>query len=401
MVLTQSLLGISGYGMLSLVMSFQWILILIAIAGLPPAIAKYVSEYLAKEDKYMVKQIIKSSFKIMVSMSIIFTVVFFLLAKPLADYFHGGPELVILFQAVSFIAPFSVVLGLFRGVFQGYQRMTDIMITRIFEQVFMIGLAVVFIKIGFYVLGAVLGTLVGFAIASASALLIFKYYLWDGLKDAKIPEIPVNESKLIKKLLIFSSPIIVTGLAELTLFQAGNFVIPLHLGFAQLGYYNIASPIARLPLVISTSVAMALLPAASEALALKGNNLVRKYVIYRLQILVNRSSSHLCISYYIRKANYAPFILESPSSLQLFRHCHEYSGNWYGIFLNLWNICKCATGSRKTLPCHVLLGNRNSNKFGFNNIISTYIWFEWSSNCYYDCFVYGNDSYNSDNYASY
>jgi stage V sporulation protein B len=150
----------------------------------------------------------------------------------------------------------------------------------------MIGMAVVFIKIGFYVLGAVLGTLVGFAIASLSALLIFKFYLWDSLKDVKTPEIPVNESKLIKKLLIFSSPIIVTGLAELTLFQAGNFVIPLHLGFAQLGYYNIASPIARLPLVISTSVAMALLPAASEALALNGNNLVKKYVIYSYRYLL-------------------------------------------------------------------------------------------------------------------
>ena len=101
-------------------------------------------------------------------------------------------------------------------------------------------------------------------------------------------QIPVNESKLIKKLLIFSSPIIVTGLAELTLFQAGNFVIPLdlNLGFSQLGYYNIASPIARLPLVISTSVAMALLPAASEALALNGNNLVKKYVIHSYRYLL-------------------------------------------------------------------------------------------------------------------
>jgi stage V sporulation protein B len=286
MVLTQSLLGIEGYGMLSLVMSFQWILILIAIAGLPPAIAKYVSEYLAKDDRYMVKQIIKSSFKIMVTMSIIFTVIFFLLAKPLANYYHGGPELVILFQVVSFIAPFSVILGLFRGVFQGYQRMTDIMITRIVEQIFMIGLAVVFIVEGFHVLGAVMGTLVGFAIASLSAFLIFKFYLWDGLKDVKMPEIPVNESKLIKKLLIFSSPIIVTGLAELTLFQAGNFIIPLYMNFAQLGFYNIASPIARLPLVISTSVAVALLPAASEALALKGNNLVKKYVIHSYRYLL-------------------------------------------------------------------------------------------------------------------
>jgi stage V sporulation protein B len=286
MVLTQSLLGIEGYGMLSIVMSFQWILILIAIAGLPPAVAKYVSEYLAKDDEYMVKQVIKSSFKIMVLMSLVFTVVFFLLAKPLANFYNGGPELVTLFQVVSFIAPLSVVLGLFRGVFQGYQRMTDIMITRAVEQIFMIGLAVVFIYEGFHVLGAVLGTLLGFFIASLSGLLLFKLYIWDELKNAKIPEVPVKESQLIKKLLIFSSPIIITGLAELTLFQAGNFIIPRYMDFTQLGYYNIASPIARLPLIISTSVAVALLPAASEALALNGNNLVKRYVIHSYRYLL-------------------------------------------------------------------------------------------------------------------
>ena len=285
-VLTQSLLGIEGYGMLSLVMSFQWILILIAVAGLPPAIAKYVSEYLAKDDKYMVKQVIKTSFKIMLIMSLVFTAVFFFLAKPLASIFNGGPEVVILFQAVSFIAPFSVILGLFRGVFQGYQRMTDIMITRAVEQIFMIGMAVVFILAGFYVLGAVLGTLIGFAIASTSALLIFRFYIWDGLKDVKKPKIPVNEYKLAKKLLIFSSPIIITGLAELTLFQTGNFIIPLYMSFTSLGYYNIASPIARLPLIISSSVAVALLPAASEALALNGKNLVKRYVVHSYRYLL-------------------------------------------------------------------------------------------------------------------
>lgn len=285
-VLTQSLLGIEGFGMLSLVMSFQWILILIAVAGLPPAIAKYVSEYLAKDNKYMVKQVIKTSFKIMLIMSLIFTAIFFFMAKPLANIFNGGPEVVILFQAVSFIAPFSIILGLFRGVFQGYQRMTDIMVTRAVEQIFMISMAVVFILAGFYVLGAVIGTLIGFAIASTSALLIFRFYIWDGLKDVKKPEIPVNEYKLAKKLLIFSSPIIITGLAELTLFQTGNFIIPLFMNFTSLGYYNIASPIARLPLIISSSVAVALLPAASEALALNGKNLVKRYIIHSYRYLL-------------------------------------------------------------------------------------------------------------------
>ena len=284
-VLMQYLLGVEGYGILSLVIPFQWILILIAVAGLPPAVAKYVSEYLAKDDKFMVKQVIITSLKIMLVMSIIFTGLFFFIARPLADYLNCGPEVVILFQAVSFIAPFSVILGLFRGVFQGYQRMTDIMITRVVEQIFMISLAVVFILAGFYVLGAVIGSIMGFAIAALSAVLIFRKYIWDGLKNVKKPEIPVNEYKLAKKLLIFSSPIIITGLAELTLFDTGTYIIKLFMDFSSVGYYNIASPVARLPLVISSSVAVALLPAASEALALNGSELVKKYVIHSYRYL--------------------------------------------------------------------------------------------------------------------
>jgi len=284
-VLTLSLLGVEGYGILNLVMSFQWILILIAVAGLPPAIAKYVSEYLAKNDKFMVKQVIVTSLKIMLLMSFIFTAIFFTMAKPLAALFNAGPEVIILFQVVSFIAPFSVILGLFRGVFQGYQRMTDILITRAVEQIFMISLAVSFILMGFYVLGAVIGAVIGFGIAAVSAVLIFRIYLWDDIKNIKKPENSVNEYKLAKKLLLFSSPIIITGLAELTLFQAGNWIIPLFLNFSYLGFYNIASPIARLPLIISSSVAVALLPAASEALALNGKDLVKKYVVHSYRYL--------------------------------------------------------------------------------------------------------------------
>ena len=53
--------------------------------------------------------------------------------------------------------------------------------------------------------------LIGFAIAQLCTFNIWILY-WDGLKDVKKPEIPVNEYKLAKKLLIFRSPIIITVL---------------------------------------------------------------------------------------------------------------------------------------------------------------------------------------------
>jgi len=284
----QYLLGVSGYGILSLVLPLQWVLILIAAAGLPPAVAKYVSEYLAKDDRYMVRQVIITSLKIMLSMSILFSILIFFLAKPLAVYLHSGPEVVIIFQIVGLITPFSVVLGLFRGVFQGYQNMTYILITKAAEQIFMIILAVCLILIGLYVLGAVIGTIMGFAAAAGVAILLFRKNMWKDLKNVTKPLNPIKEYELAKKLLMFSSPVIITGLAELAMYDTSTYIIKIFMDVTYVGYYNIASPIARLPLIISSSVAVSLLPAASEALVLNGNNLIQKYVVhsYRYMILV-------------------------------------------------------------------------------------------------------------------
>ncbi len=59
--LMANLLGPAGYGILGLTLPFQGFLIIIAGAGLPPAIAKHVSEYYAKNDTEMVKAVINIS----------------------------------------------------------------------------------------------------------------------------------------------------------------------------------------------------------------------------------------------------------------------------------------------------------------------------------------------------
>lgn len=287
-MLMQYLLGVEGYGILSIVLPVQWILILVAAAGLPPAIAKYIAEYKAKNDFYMVKKIIFISIKIMLCMGLIFSVSLYFFAPFLAKFLNTGPDVIFYYQLIGIITPFTVLLGLFRGVFQGYQEMTYILITRAAEQIFMILMAVIFILAGYYVLGAVLGSILGFAASALVAILIFKIEIWKDLQKIKKPKIKVNEFKLAKKLLFFSFPIIIAGLSELALFDTGTMIIKVFLDASAVGYYNIASPVARLPLVISTSVSVAILPAASEALAINAQNLLKKYVIqsYRYLLLV-------------------------------------------------------------------------------------------------------------------
>ncbi len=50
------------------------------------------------------------------------------------------------------------------------------------------------------------------------------------------------------------------------------------LAASAIGYFTAADPISRLPLIVSSSLATTILPAASEAYALKDQNLLEKYV---------------------------------------------------------------------------------------------------------------------------
>jgi stage V sporulation protein B len=273
------LLGPVGYGLLGLTLPFQGFLIMLAAGGLPPAIAKYVAEYSAVDEKDMAKQVIITSTKVMVVLGIFFSILMFFMAKPIALNFYHKPELIIPLQLVALITPFSVFVGAFRGVFQGFYEMTYILVTRAIEQIFMIIFAVILVIIGWYVAGAVVGTVIGFMAASVSGFILFKKGIWGRFSEVQKKFTLKEEISLAKILLIFSFPVIITGFAELALYDIGTIIIGSYMPSVYAGYYNAASPIARLPLIISMSVATAVLPAASEALSLNNKSLLEKYVI--------------------------------------------------------------------------------------------------------------------------
>jgi stage V sporulation protein B len=276
--ITAALLGPAGYGILGLTLPLQGILITIAAGGLPPAIAKYVAEYSAKGQDDMVKQVISTSTKLMIGLGLLFSILIFFLAEPLAVGFFHKPEAVFPFQMIALITPFSVIVGAFRGTFQGFYQMTNILITRVFEQIFMISMAVVLILAGFYVAGAVIGTAIGFMAASLVGYYIFRKGAWKDLSHIRTSTTLEEEMKIIKMVLIFSLPVVITGLAEIAIYDIGTFVIGRYMASQYVGYYNIASPIARLPLIISMSVAMSVLPATAEAIGLEDHVLLRTYV---------------------------------------------------------------------------------------------------------------------------
>lgn len=280
-----NLLGPAGYSILSITWPLQGFFIIIAGAGLPPAIAKHVSEYHAQNDTEMVKAVISIALTMMTGFGLIFSVIIFFLAHPIAVGLNN-PEATLPFQLIALITPFSVIVGAMRGTFQGFYQMTNILITRAVELIFMVVGAIVLVWVGLNVAGAVIGTALGFMAALVAAVYLFQR---DVRKKFSSPRKLLSKSKpalgfsdkigIAKMLILFSVPVVITGLAELALYDMATFVIAYYYPSSNLaGYFNVSSTIARLPLIISMAVATSVLPATAEAMSLKDHALLKTYI---------------------------------------------------------------------------------------------------------------------------
>ena len=248
------LLGPTMYGVLGLTLPFQGIFQTLAAGGLPPAIAKYVAEYNAVNEPDMARQTIYTALSIMVFLGLFLGVLMIFVVAPWLAYgYLHKPLALVPLQIVGLITPFSVVLGAFRGAFQGVYKMEYILYTRAIEQLFMILFATAFVLIGFSTIGALWGTVIGYALAAFSAVYIFKVYMPKYIPKPS-PDFVFTRKQQLKlagTLVKFSIPVIITAIAD---------------------------PIARLPLMISISVATTILPASSEAFKVKDIPTLQKYV---------------------------------------------------------------------------------------------------------------------------
>lgn len=127
--LMATLLGTSAYGILTLTTPFQGIFQILSTGGLPPAIAKYVSEYNALKEEDLARQTIFTALKIMIILGIFFGfVMVFFVAPFLAFSIYNKPDALLPLQAVGLITPFSVIVAAFRGAFQGFYKIFCILV---------------------------------------------------------------------------------------------------------------------------------------------------------------------------------------------------------------------------------------------------------------------------------
>ena len=274
------MLGPEGYGLYGLTLPFQGIFQILSAGGLPPALSKYIAEYNAKDEKELSRQIIITATKFMVLMALVLGVVLLFSSDFIANNIFHKPLLVWPLRAVSLITPFSVVVGSMRGAFQGVYKNEYTVYNRLSEQVSTIVFACLFVYCGMYATGAVLGGAFGFMVSAATAVFFYKRYISPMFASQTKLDLSFKEElNLLWMLIKFAVPVAITALSEMAIYDVGTLVIGFFMLSTDVGYYNAADPISRIPLVISLSISTVLLPATSEAYALKNQELLQEYVV--------------------------------------------------------------------------------------------------------------------------
>lgn len=297
MMILPRLIYDDGMGLYQLVKPIHYFAAVVAIAGMPVAIAKLTSERAALGSRQDVKRVFRVGAAIMLCTGALVALALMLGADWFAINFAkdaGVARTLFLLGPASFFLALSAA---FRGFFQGMQCMTPTALSQVADQVVRVVvtvLAVTWLQPG-GVERAVTGVAWGFIAGELTGWLVLVAYY--GAKGqgllAAIPQSRQNHGlepfmKILQRLVALAFPAVVATILWPIMQLADSLLIPLRMqmaGFSAaairegLGHLGMALTLSQFPNVVTVALATSLVPAISEAWALQSKRLVR----YRAQ----------------------------------------------------------------------------------------------------------------------
>lgn len=289
-----------GYGVYGAAYSVYVFIFVLTNSGIPVAISKLISELTAVKNYRDAVRSFKIARFLLLLIGIIMAVLMLALAKPLANLVNFEKAyLSILALAPSIL--FTSIASAYRGYFQGLHNMTPTAVSQVIEQIintiFSLVFAVFLIKYGIEAgcAGATIGTSLG---AFISAAYLIWYY--ERHKKLKVPkgymELNIkrySSKSILRKIIHYGLPITVcVGMTYAgNLVDLGNTKARLLAGgiseaYASTlyGYLVKYQQLLNVPIAIISSLAAAILPALSGAVAVEDRDAVKSKIKYAFKM---------------------------------------------------------------------------------------------------------------------
>jgi len=291
-IFVSRILGGEGIGLYQMAFPIYFFAMTVSQAGVPVAISIITAEKVALKDIFGARRVFHISMALMLVTGLVFSFLTYFAADWLIDWqFVRDPRA---YKSIVVLAPtvfFVTLLASSRGYLQGWQRMTPTAVSQIVEQIFrvitMILLAELLLPWGldYASAGASLGALAG----AVTGLMVLVYFHWKLDRDIErdygndLQPLPGKESEpawqIIKRIFKLSLPVSAASIMLPVVSNLDLMIVPQRLEVAGysvneatelFGYLTgMAVPLVNLSCIITASMAMSIVPAISEARALK------------------------------------------------------------------------------------------------------------------------------------
>jgi len=267
----------SEYGLYSLALVLIGIFATISTLGLHEGLTRYIAYFRGKNEEGKIKNIISSSIKIAIIASISLAIFSFFTSDYISKIIFRVSDLSFPLKILSITIPFTVLINVFTAIFRGFDWVKPrIYFQNILRNFSLIIFLIIFVYLGLSFFGVIYAY---FSSIVVTCLAFTTYYI------KKLPINPkkknsINFSPMGKKLLLFSLPLLVTGM----LIMIMSWMDTLMLGYFKtpdvVGIYNAALPLATQILIVINSIAVLYIPIVSGLYGKNQmENLGRSYTI--------------------------------------------------------------------------------------------------------------------------
>ncbi|UZE46510.1 polysaccharide biosynthesis protein [Selenomonas sputigena] len=330
-IFVSRILGGEGIGLYQMAFPIYFFAMSISQAGVPVAISIITAERVALKDVFGARRVFRISMTLMVFTGLLFSLLTYFGAGWLIEWqFIRDPRAYMAVVALSPTIFFVTLLASSRGYLQGWQRMTPTAVSQIVEQIFRVLTMVLFASLllpmglDYAAAGASLGAFAG----AIGGLLVLVYYHWKLDKDiereygpnlAPPPgKAPAPLGAIVRRIFSLALPVSAASIMLPIVSNLDLLIVPQRLEVAGytvpqatelFGYLTgMAVPLVNLATILTASLAVSIVPAISEARALKDTQRV-----YNQTAAAVRISNFVCFPAFV-----VVFVLATPISTLIY-----------------------------------------------------------------------------------
>lgn len=274
-ILVVRLIGTEGIGIFNMVYPIYSTVLVLATAGIPTALSKYVAEEMARDNPSGALSIMGMSIAIVVLLSTLGSCLLIFTSPFLIRLLYPDPRVIPAFLVIAPTLLMVAVSSCIRGYFQGLQDMRPTAINQLVEQCirFIFGLLLVYLLHPYGLTWAVVGLSLGVLLSEAGGLIyVWRIFTRSACQSRLLlrPSLPT-----VMKLFNFGVPLTVTRIVGTLVSAAEASLIPRQLmrGGASLSaatsffgeLTGVAFTLLSIPSTLTFSLAITLVPAISEA----------------------------------------------------------------------------------------------------------------------------------------